>query len=86
MAKQLSYKKTVAETISAKGVLNDYATTITIVEDKSEREIKIQDLLDKFASQAVAITIKAQSDEELELEEEPEEIDIDDLTPDSDED
>ena len=69
MAKQLSYKKTTTESIAVKGVFDDTASTITYLnEDKDEVTISVQALLDKFASQAVSLTIKTQTDEELELE------------------
>ena len=71
MAKQLSYKKTTTESVTAKGILNDDATTITYLnEDKEEVTIPVQALLEKFASQAVSLSIKTQTDEELEIEEE----------------
>ena len=71
MAKQLSYKKTTTESVTAKGVLNDDATTITYLnEDKDEVTIPVQALLEKFASQAVSLSIKTQTDEELEIDEE----------------
>ena len=71
MAKQLSYQKTTTESVTAKGVLNDDATTITYLnEDKEEVTIQVQTLLEKFASMAVSLSIKTQTDEELEIEEE----------------
>ena len=71
MAKQLSYKKTTTESVTAKGILNDDATTITYLnEDKEEVTIPVQALLDKFAFQAVSLSIKTQTDEELEIDEE----------------
>ena len=71
MAKQLSYKKMTSETITAKGVLSDDATTITYLnEDKEEVTIPVQALLEKFASMVVSLSIKTQTDEELEIEEE----------------
>ena len=71
MAKQLSYKKTTTEHVAAKGTFNEDATTITYLnEDKEEVTIPVQTLLEKFASQAVSLSIKTQTDEELEIEEE----------------
>ena len=71
MAKQLNYKKTTSETITVKGFLSDDATTITYLnEDKEEVTIPVQTLLEKFASMAVSLSIKTQTDEELEIEEE----------------
>ena len=71
MAKQLSYKKTTTESVTAKGILNDDATTITYLnEDKDEVTIPVQALLEKFASQTVSLSIKTQTDEELEIDEE----------------
>lgn len=73
MAKQLSYKRQITEAISVKGVFDSEAKTITYLnEDKDEVTIPVQALLDKFASQAVALSIKTQTDEELELETEEE--------------
>ena len=71
MAKQLSYKKTTTESVTAKGVLNDDATTITYLnEDKDEVTIPVHTLMDKFASMGVSLSIKTQTDEELEIDEE----------------
>lgn len=71
MAKQFTYKKTVTESLSVKGIMNDNATAITYTnEDKDDVTVSIQSLLDKFASQGVVLTIKTQSDEELDLDEE----------------
>ena len=71
MAKQLSYKKTTTESVTAKGFLNEDATTITYLnEDKEEVTIPVHTLLEKFASQGVSLSIKMQTDEELEIEEE----------------
>ena len=71
MAKQLSYKKTTTEAITVKGAFNDDATTITYLnEDKDEVTVSVKTLLEKFASQAVSLSIKTQTDEELELDEE----------------
>ena len=85
MAKGLNWKKSITETISAKGALNEEATTITYLdEDKNEQTIEVQELLNKFASCNVSISIKMQTDEELDIEQEeyiPEEavIDLEDL-------
>lgn len=68
MAKQFAYKKTVTESMTVKGIVNEDATTITFLNDeKDEVTVKIQELLDKFASQTVSLSIKTQSDEELDL-------------------
>ena len=68
MAKQFAYKKTVTESMTVKGIMNEDATTITFLNDeKDEVTVKIQELLDKFASQTVSLSIKTQSDEELDL-------------------
>lgn len=85
MAKGLSWKRSNTETISVKGVFNETATVITYVEDKEEKTIKVQDLLDKFASTAISLNIKAVSEEELDIEE-VDEIDIDDLSGDDEDD
>jgi hypothetical protein len=86
MAKGLNWKKSITETISVKGNLNETATEITYLdEDKEEQTIAVQELLNKFASCAVSMSIKMQTDEELDIEQEneyvPEDdvIDLDDL-------
>lgn len=65
MAKSLTYKKTTTEKVSIKGVLSADAKEITIVEDKEEKVLKIQDYLDKFASMAVEFTIGCKDEEDL---------------------
>ena len=86
MAKGLNWKKSITETISVKGNLNELATEITYLdEDKNEQTIAVQELLNKFASCPVSMSIKMQTDEELDIEQEdeyiPEEavIDLEDL-------
>lgn len=75
MAKSLNWKKTVTEQISAKGILDETATILTYLdEDKNEQTIEIQELLNKFASCNVSMSIKMQSDEELDIEQEDEYI------------
>lgn len=69
MAKQFAYKKTVTESMTVKGIIDEDATTITFLNDeKDEVTVEIQELLNKFASQTVSLSIKTQSDEELDLE------------------
>lgn len=41
MAKNLTYKKTTTEKVTIKGVLSDDATTITYIEDKTEKTVTI---------------------------------------------
>lgn len=73
MAKSLSYKKTTTEKVTIKGVLSDDATEITIVEDKAEKTLKIQDYLNKFASMAVEFSIGCKDEEDLSDSDESEE-------------
>lgn len=88
MAKKLNWKKTITETITAKGILDDTATILTYKdEDGNDQTIEVQELLNKFASCGVQMTIKMQSDEELDITPEDEyipddavgDIDISDL-------
>lgn len=75
MGTSLTYKKVTTETISAKGVLNEEAKTLTYVKDKAEQTIELQDLFDKFASMPISLTIKVQEDEELDIDTEEEDYD-----------
>lgn len=61
MAKSLTYKKTVTEKVTLKGILNDDATIIECDGD----EVKVQDYLDKFASGYVEIVIGNKTEEDL---------------------
>lgn len=61
MAKSLTYKKTVTEKVTLKGILNEDAT---IIECDNEK-ITVQDYLDKFASGYVEITIGNKTEEDL---------------------
>ena len=73
MAKGLNWKKSITETISAKGTLDDTATILTYLdEDKNEQTIHVQELLNKFASCGISMSIKMQTDEELDIEPEDE--------------
>lgn len=83
MAKKLNWKKTITETISAKGILDETATVLTYKdEDNDDQTIQVQELLNKFASCGIQITIKMQTDEELDINSENDaesDIDISDL-------
>jgi len=61
MAKSITYKKTVTEKVTLKGILNEDATMI----DCDGNEVKIQDYLDKFASGYAEITIGNKNEEDL---------------------
>lgn len=81
MAKKLNWKKTITETISAKGTLDNTATILTYKnDDGDDQTIEIQELLNKFASCGIQMTIKMQSDEELDINPEDEYIPDDAVT------
>lgn len=80
----LSYKKNTTEKFDVKGILDAEAKTVTYEDkDTGEVTIKLQDYLDMFASMSVQITIQTKSEEELDLPDE--EMNIEELTPDSEE-
>lgn len=74
----LTYKKNTIEKFQVKGILDEEAKTVEVETKDSFFTITLQDYLDRFASQAVSITIQTQSEEELELPEETDEDKEDD--------
>ena len=74
----LTYKKNTIEKFQVKGILDEEAKTVEVETKDSFFTITLQDYLDRFASQAVSITIQTQSEEELELPEETNEDKEDD--------
>lgn len=71
----LTYKKNTIEKFQVKGILDEEAKTVEVETKDSFFTITLQDYLDRFASQAVSITIQTQSEEELELPEATEDDD-----------
>lgn len=74
----LTYKKNTIEKFQVKGILDEEAKTVEVETKDSFFTITLQDYLDRFASQAVSITIQTQNEEELELPEETDEDKEDD--------
>lgn len=74
----LTYKKNTIEKFQVKGILDEEAKTVEVETKDSFFTITLQDYLDRFASQAVSITIQTQNEEELELPEETDEDKDDD--------
>ena len=74
----LTYKKNTIEKFQVKGILDEEAKTVEVETKDSFFTITLQDYLDRFASQAVSITIQTQNEEELELPEETNEDKEDD--------
>jgi hypothetical protein len=66
MAKAISHKITTTDKLTLKGVLNDDATIITVIDEKNEIEKKLEDYLKLFAGKAVEIAIAEKSEEEVE--------------------
>lgn len=71
----LTYKKNTIEKFQVKGILDEEAKTVEVETKDSFFTITLQDYLDRFASQAVSITIQTQNEEELELPEATEDDD-----------
>ena len=74
----LTYKKNTIEKFQVKGILDEEAKTVEVETKDSFFTITLHDYLDRFASQAVSITIQTQNEEELELPEETDEDKEDD--------
>lgn len=61
----ISHKRTVTEKIVIKGQLSDDATTITVAEKDSEREVTIQDYLNKFAGEYFEMSLQTKLEDDL---------------------
>lgn len=61
----ITHKRTVTEKVTIKGLLSDDGSTITVVEKDFEREVLVQDYLNKFAGEYCELTLQTKSEDDL---------------------
>lgn len=60
-----TYKKTLTEKVTIKGMLSDDGKTITVTEKNNEKEVTVQDYLDKFKGDYIEVTLQTKSEDDL---------------------
>ena len=65
----LTHKKTVTEKVVIKGILSDDGKTITVMEKDAEKDVTIQDYIDKFVGEYIEVTLQTKSEDDLSDEE-----------------
>ena len=68
MASKLTYKRTLTDKVSVKGVLSDDGMYITYQdEDKNEQDVKIADLLHTFRGNCIDFSVSLKSESDLDV-------------------
>lgn len=65
----LTHKKTVTEKVVIKGILSDDGKTITVMEKDVEKDVTIQDYVNKFVGEYIEVTLQIKSEDDLSDEE-----------------
>lgn len=65
----LTYKKTVTEKVVIKGMLSDDGKIITVLDKDTEKNVTIQDYIDKFVGEYIEVTLQTKSEDDLSDEE-----------------
>lgn len=65
-----SYKQTLTEKVTIKGVLSEDGKLITVTEKDGEKEVVVQDYLDKFKGDYIEVTLQTKSENDLSDEDE----------------
>lgn len=65
----LTHKKTVTEKVVIKGILSDDGKTITVIEKDVEKDVTIQDYVNKFVGEYIEVTLQTKSEDDLSDEE-----------------
>jgi len=60
-----TYKETKTEKVVIKGMLSDDGKTITVTEKNDDRDVSIQEYIDKFAGGYVEMTLGTKSENDL---------------------
>lgn len=65
----LTHKKTVTEKVVIKGILSDDGKTITVMEKDVEKDVTVQDYVNKFVGEYIEVTLQTKSEDDLSDEE-----------------
>ena len=68
MASKLTYKRTLTDKISVKGVLSEDGTYITYQDDgNNKQDVKIVDLLNSFKGNSIDFSVSLKSESDLDV-------------------
>ena len=60
-----AYKRTLTDKVTIKGTLSDDGRIVTVTEKDGEKEITVQDYIDKFKGDYIEITLQTKSENDL---------------------
>ena len=65
-----TYKRTLTDKVTIKGMLSKDGKIVTVTEKDGEKEVTVQDYIDKFTGNYIEITLQTKSENDLSEDEE----------------
>lgn len=65
-----TYKRTLTDKVTIKGMLSEDGKVVTVTEKDCEKEVTVQDYIDKFKGDYIEITLQTKSENDLTEDEE----------------
>ena len=65
-----TYKRTLTDKVAIKGMLSEDGKIVTVTEKDGEKEVTVQDYIDKFTGNYIEITLQTKSENDLIAEDE----------------
>ena len=65
-----TYKRTLTDKVTIKGMLSEDGKIVTVTEKDGEKEVTVQDYIDKFTGNYIEITLQTKSENDLSEDEE----------------
>ena len=60
-----TYKRTLTDKVTIKGILSEDGKIVTVTEKDGEKEVTVQDYIDKFTGNYIEITLQTKSENDL---------------------
>ena len=60
-----TYKRTLTDKVTIKGMLSEDGKSVTVTEKDYEKEVTVQDYIDKFKGDYIEITLQTKSENDL---------------------
>ena len=60
-----TYKRTLTDKVTIKGMLSEDGKIVTVTEKDGEKEVTVQDYIDKFKGDYIEITLQTKSENDL---------------------
>lgn len=60
-----TYKRTLTDKVTIKGMLSEDGRIVTVTEKDGEKEVTVQDYIDKFKCDYIEITLQTKSENDL---------------------